>query len=621
MFEQIPQIMALTKSEEVVILFAGDSGDGIQLTGGQFTETVELFGNDISTFPNYPADIRAPVGTTSGVSGFQLKFGSVEVFTPGDQYDVLVVMNAAALKVNLPNLKKGGIIIANLGGFDAKNLKLAKYIDDENPLTDHSLDGYEVHAIDITKLTREALKDSSLGMKEVDRCKNMFVLGFVYWMFNQKLDNTIHFIEQKFTDKPELAEANVEVLKTGYHYGDTSETFTSRFKVKAAKLPRGKYRNVNGNQGVALGLVAAAKHNNFDLFYSSYPITPASDILHELSKHKNFGVKTFQAEDEIAAACAAIGSAFAGGLACTGSSGPGIALKGEALGLAVILELPLVIVNVQRGGPSTGMPTKTEQADLLQALYGRHGEAPMPVLAAASPKDCFGAVYEAAKLAVEHMTPVMLLSDGYIANGAEPWRFPSSDELPEIKIKQVPPNSFRDEQYMPYVRDEFEVRPWVPIGTKGYEHRIGGLEKEILTGNVSYDPVNHEKMVEIRDRKIAKIAEVIPEQEINRGVAGADLCILSWGSTFGAIETAVRDQVEKGVSVAHIHLRYLNPLPRNLGALLSSFGKVLIPEMNKGQLSMLIRDRFLIDAKSLSKMKGLPFTVDEIKEAIQKELS
>ncbi|MCA6078344.1 2-oxoacid:acceptor oxidoreductase subunit alpha [Fulvivirga sp. 1062] len=613
--------MALTKSEEVVILFAGDSGDGIQLTGGQFTETVELFGNDISTFPNYPADIRAPVGTTSGVSGFQLKFGSVEVFTPGDQYDVLVVMNAAALKVNLPNLKKGGIIIANLGGFDAKNLKLAKYIDDENPLTDHSLDGYEVHAIDITKLTREALKDSSLGMKEVDRCKNMFVLGFVYWMFNQKLDNTIHFIEQKFTDKPELAEANVEVLKTGYHYGDTSETFTSRFKVKAAKLPRGKYRNVNGNQGVALGLVAAAKHNNFDLFYSSYPITPASDILHELSKHKNFGVKTFQAEDEIAAACAAIGSAFAGGLACTGSSGPGIALKGEALGLAVILELPLVIVNVQRGGPSTGMPTKTEQADLLQALYGRHGEAPMPVLAAASPKDCFGAVYEAAKLAVEHMTPVMLLSDGYIANGAEPWRFPSSDELPEIKIKQVPPNSFRDEQYMPYVRDEFEVRPWVPIGTKGYEHRIGGLEKEILTGNVSYDPVNHEKMVEIRDRKIAKIAEVIPEQEINRGVAGADLCILSWGSTFGAIETAVRDQVEKGVSVAHIHLRYLNPLPRNLGALLSSFGKVLIPEMNKGQLSMLIRDRFLIDAKSLSKMKGLPFTVDEIKEAIQKELS
>ena len=612
---------ALTKSEEVVILFAGDSGDGIQLTGGQFTETVELFGNDISTFPNYPADIRAPVGTTSGVSGFQLKFGSVEVFTPGDQYDVLVVMNAAALKVNLPNLKKGGIIIANLGGFDAKNLKLAKYIDDENPLTDHSLDGYEVHAIDITKLTREALKDSTLGMKEVDRCKNMFVLGFVYWMFNQKLDNTIHFIEQKFTDKPELAEANVEVLKTGYHYGDTSETFTSRFKVKAAKLPRGKYRNVNGNQGVALGLVAAAKHNNFDLFYSSYPITPASDILHELSKHKNFGVKTFQAEDEIAAVCAAIGSAFAGGLACTGSSGPGIALKGEALGLAVILELPLVIVNVQRGGPSTGMPTKTEQADLLQALYGRHGEAPMPVLAAASPKDCFGAVYEAAKIAVEHMTPVMLLSDGYIANGAEPWRFPSSEELPEIKVKKVPPDAFRDEKYMPYIRDEFEVRPWVPVGTKGYEHRIGGLEKEILTGNVSYDPVNHEKMVEIRDRKIARIADVIPEQEINRGVAGSDLCILSWGSTFGAIETAVRDLVEQGVSVSHIHLRYLNPLPRNLGTLLNSFGKVLIPEMNKGQLSMIIRDRFLIDAKSLSKMKGLPFTVDEIKEAIKKELS
>ena len=611
----------LTPSEEVVVLFAGDSGDGIQLTGGQFTETVELFGNDISTFPNYPADIRAPIGTLSGVSGFQLKFGSVEVFTPGDQYDVLVVMNAAALKVNLPNLKKGGIIIANLSGFDAKNLKLAKYIDDQNPLTDHSLDEYKVHGIDITKLTREALKDSGLSTKEMDRCKNMFVLGFVYWMFNQKPDNTIGFLEKKFRNKPDIRDANIEVLKTGYNFGETSETFTSRFTVEAAKLPPGKYRNINGNQGVALGLVAAANRNDLDLFYSSYPITPASDILHELSKHKNFGVKTFQAEDEIAAVCAAIGAAFAGGLSATGSSGPGIALKGEALGLAVMLELPMVVVNVQRGGPSTGLPTKTEQADLLQALYGRHGEAPMPVLAAASPKDCFDTVYEASRIAVEHMTPVIVLSDGYIANGAEPWRFPAGKDLPKISKPEIPENAMKDDVFLPYVRDENEVRPWVPVGTAGYEHRVGGLEKQLLTGNVSYDPDNHEHMVAIREHKIQCIEDDIPIQVINRGEEGADLCLLSWGSTFGAIETAVRDLINEGYSVAHIHLRYLNPFPKNLEYLLRSFKKIVIPEMNLGQLAMLIRSRLLIDARPVSKMKGLPFTVDEIKEVIKKELS
>ncbi len=611
----------LTPSEEVVILFAGDSGDGIQLTGGQFTETVELFGNDISTFPNYPADIRAPIGTLSGVSGFQLKFGSVEVFTPGDQYDVLVVMNAAALKINLPNLKKGGIIIANLSGFDAKNLKLAKYIDDQNPLTDHSLDDYKLHAIDITKLTREALKDSGLSTKEIDRCKNMFVLGFVYWMFNQKPENTIKFLEGKFKGKPDIRDANIEVLKTGYNFGETSETFTSRFTVAAAKLPPGKYRNINGNQGIALGLVAAANRNNLELFYASYPITPASDILHELSKHKNFGVKTFQAEDEIAAVCAAIGASFAGDLSATGSSGPGIALKGEALGLAVILELPMVVVNVQRGGPSTGLPTKTEQADLLQALYGRHGEAPMPVLAASSPKDCFDTVYEASRLAVEHMTPVLVLSDGYIANGAEPWRFPEGSDLPTITKPDVPENAMRGDAYLPYVRDDEEVRPWVAVGEKGYEHRIGGLEKQLLTGNVSYDPDNHEQMVAIRERKIACIADDIPIQEINRGEENADLCVLSWGSTFGAIETAVRDMIEEGYSVAHIHLRYLNPFPKNLDYLLRSFGKIVIPEMNRGQLAMLIRSRLLIDARPVSKMKGLPYTVDEIKAIIKNELS
>ncbi|MEJ2004780.1 MAG: 2-oxoacid:acceptor oxidoreductase subunit alpha, partial [Cyclobacteriaceae bacterium] len=587
----------LTPSEEVVILFAGDSGDGIQLTGGQFTETVELFGNDISTFPNYPADIRAPIGTLSGVSGFQLKFGSVEVFTPGDQYDVLVVMNAAALKINLPNLKKGGIIIANLSGFDTRNLKLAKYIDNENPLTDHSLDDYKLHAIDITKFTREALKDSGLSTKEMDRCKNMFVLGFVYWMFNQKPENTINFLRKKFDDKPEIRDANIEVLKTGYNFGETSETFTSRFTVEAAKLPPGKYRNINGNQGIALGLVAAANRNDLDLFYASYPITPASDILHELSKHKKFGVKTFQAEDEIAAVCAAIGSSFAGDLSATGTSGPGIALKGEALGLAVILELPMVVVNVQRGGPSTGLPTKTEQADLLQAMYGRHGEAPMPVLAASSPKDCFETVYEASRIAVEHMTPVIVLSDGYIANGAEPWRFPEAADLPPITKPPVPENAWRDDLFLPYARNENEVRPWVAVGTEGYEHRIGGLEKQLLTGNVSYDPDNHAEMVAIRERKVDMIADDIPDQDVNRGEIGAELCLLSWGSTFGAIETAVRDMYVKGFSVAHVHLRYLNPFPKNIETLLRTFNRIIIPEMNRGLLAMLIRSRLLVDAK------------------------
>lgn len=436
--------------KEVVILFAGDSGDGIQFTGGQFTETVELFGNDISTFPNFPAEIRAPIGTEAGVSGFQLKFGSVEVYTPGDQYDVLVVMNAAALKVNLHNLRHGGVIVANTSGFDSKNLKLAKYIDDENPLTNDSLENYEVHAIDISKLTKEALKDSGLSVKEIDRCKNMFVLGFIYWMFSQSPDNTIKFIQHKFKSKPEIADANIKALKTGYHYGETSETFTSRYEVKPAPLQKGKYRNISGNQATALGMVAAANHNNFELMYASYPITPASDILHELSKHKSFGVKTFQAEDEIAAVCAAIGASFGGSLAITGSSGPGIALKAEAMGLAVMLELPLVVVNVQRGGPSTGLPTKTEQADLLQVMYGRNGEAPMPVLAAASPKDCFDTVYEACRIAIEHMTPVVVLSDGYIANGAEPWRFPTSKDLKTITARRPDENDFLNDKFLPY---------------------------------------------------------------------------------------------------------------------------------------------------------------------------
>ena len=602
---------------EVVILFAGDSGDGIQLTGGQFTETVELDGHDISTFPNYPADIRAPQGTLTGVSGFQLKFGSVEVFTPGDQYDVLVAMNAAALKVNLENLKNGGVIIANTSGFDRKNLKLAKYIDNENPLEDNSLEGYEVHSIDVTKLTREALKESGLGVKEIDRCKNMFVLGFIYWMFSQKPENTVRFLREKFRKKPALAEANIKALQTGYNYGDTSETFTTRFAIRPAKLPAGKYRNINGNSAVAIALTAAAKKNDLDLFYASYPITPASEILQELSKHKNFGVKTFQAEDEIAAACAAIGASFGGALSATATSGPGMALKSEAIGLAVMTELPLVIVNVQRGGPSTGLPTKTEQSDLLQAVNGRNGEAPVPVLAIRSPRDAFGTVYEAARIALEHMTPVIVLSDGYIANGAEPWRFPKSNDLPEITPPFVTekPNG----KYLPYKRDEKGVRSWAPAGTKGFEHRIGGLEKEMETGNVSYDPMNHEIMVKQREDKINRIKDYIPPQKIERGTIQDEILILGWGSTYGSIETALRELEAENLSVAHIHLRHLYPFPKNLGELLSGFEKIIIPEMNNGQLAQLIREKYLIEVIRVNKIKGLPFTVNDIKNAVLKE--
>ncbi|WP_258103161.1 2-oxoacid:acceptor oxidoreductase subunit alpha [Marinoscillum sp. MHG1-6] len=606
---------------EVVVLFAGDSGDGIQFTGGQFTETVELFGNDITTFPNFPAEIRAPQGTLSGVSGFQLQFGSVEVFTPGDQYDVLVVMNAAALKVNIDNLKRGGIIIANSSGFDSKNLKLAKYLDGENPLTDHSLDGFEVHAMDITKLTREALKDSGLSVKEVDRCKNMFVLGFIYWMFNQSVDNTVKFIGKKFAKHPEVVDANIKALKTGYHYGDTSETFTTRFKIKSASLPPGKYRNMNGNKGLSLGLIAATHLSDLNLFYASYPITPASDILHELSQHKDMGVKTFQAEDEIAAVCAAIGASFGGALGVTASSGPGIALKGEALGLATILEIPLVCINVQRGGPSTGLPTKTEQADLFQAMYGRNGEAPMVVLATSSPGDCFETAYEACRIAVEHMTPVLLLSDGYIANGAEPWAFPQSKDLKPIELRQATEQD-KDEngQFLPYRRDMKLVRPWVVPGTKGFEHRIGGLEKEVETGNVSYDPANHQRMVELRADKITTIADYIPSQLFDSGDENCDILVIGWGSTFGAIETAIRDLKWQGMNVAHIHLRYLNPFPANLGQIISNFDKIIVPEINNGQLSAILRQHFDCNIIPLNKMKGLPFQVTEIKECILNEL-
>jgi 2-oxoglutarate ferredoxin oxidoreductase subunit alpha len=602
--------------EKVTILFAGDSGDGIQLTGTQFTTNTALFGNDLSTFPDFPAEIRAPLGTVAGVSGFQINFGAVDVYTPGDLCDVLVVMNVAALKKNLTRLKERGTIIVNTAGFDKRNLRLAGVEEGQNPLLNNSLEGYKVHEFDITKLTRESLKDSSLGTKDRDRCKNMFVLGFVYWMYNRKIDSSISFLKTKFSSKPEVLNANIAVLKAGYHFADTCETFSNRFEVKPTKMPSGSYRNIIGNQATALGLIAAAHKSKLDLFYSGYPITTASDILHELAKHKNFGVKTFQAEDEIAAICSAIGASFGGDLPVTASSGPGIALKGEALGLAMMLELPLVIVNVQRGGPSTGLPTKTEQADLLQAVYGRNGEAPIPVIAASSPSDCFTMAYEACRIAIEHMTPVFLLSDGYIANGAEPWRYPTSDTLKPINVTFAKERLDTASAYLPYKRDEKLVREWALPGTKGVEHRLGGLEKDKETGNVSYDPDNHQFMVKVRAEKIAKIADYIPEQHFDTGSVHSKMLILGWGSTYGSIKTVVRDLATEGIDVAHAHLKYIQPMPKNLGDLLAGFDKILIPEINNGQLITLIRDQYLVDAQPLNKIKGVPFESREIKEAI-----
>lgn len=603
-------------ASEITILFAGDSGDGIQLTGSQFTNTTALFGNDVSTFPNFPAEIRAPQGTLAGVSGFQLKFGSDEIHTPGDSCDMLVVMNAAALKANLRQLKKGGVIIANIDGFDHKNLRLAKYPEGVNPIEDQSLDEYKLFTIDVTKITRNTLEGSGLSTKEIDRTKNMFVLGFIYWIYNRSLETTIRFIEQKFGKKPEIVEANVKALKAGYHYGETSETFMMRYKVNPAKIAPGVYRNINGNPATAIGLVAAAKKAGLPMFFASYPITPASDILHDLSKYKNFGVKTFQAEDEIAAICSAIGASFGGSLAVTASSGPGIALKTEAIGLALMLEVPLVIINVQRGGPSTGLPTKTEQADLLQAVYGRNGEAPVPVIAAISASDCFQAAFEACKIALEHTTPVFLLTDGYIANGAEPWKFPTFAELPEIQTNFI--NALAEgEKYLPYKRDEKLVRKLAIPGTPGMEHRIGGLEKEHETGNISYDPENHEFMVKLRAEKVARIADYLPEQTIDHGVDKGKLLILGWGSTYGAIKTAVNLALANGFEVGHAQVRYLNPFPKNLGTLLSNFEHVLIPEINNGQLVRLIRDQYGVDAKGLNKIKGMPFSTDEIFESIK----
>jgi 2-oxoglutarate ferredoxin oxidoreductase subunit alpha len=606
--------------QDVVIKFAGDSGDGMQLTGSQFTNNTALLGIDLATFPDFPAEIRAPQGTLPGVSGYQLRFSSDHIYTPGDECDVLIAMNAAALKSNLGALKKGGKIIANIEGFDSKNLRLANYADGKNPLDDESLESYEVIKIDVTKMTREALKEFSMGMKEKDRAKNMFVLGFLYWMYNRDMATTIKFLKDKFGKKPEIFESNVKALQAGYNFGDTTETFTTTYKVEKAKMQPGIYRSIMGNQALTYGLIAASVKSGLPVFLGSYPITPASDILHELSRYKSFGVRTFQAEDEIAGITAAIGASYGGSLGVTTTSGPGLALKSEAMGLAVMLEIPLLICDIQRGGPSTGLPTKTEQSDLLQAYYGRNGECPMPIISASTPSDCFSAVYEAVRIAIQHMTPVIFLSDGYIANGAEPWKFPKSQDLPAIEVKFKKTPGPGEDKFQPYLRDEKLARAWAIPGTPGLEHRIGGLEKQNITGNVSYEPENHQLMVKIRQEKVDRIADYIPLQKIDNGPSKGKLLVLGWGSTYGAIKSAVVEILQEGYTVAHAHLRYLRPFPKNLGEILKNYDHVLVPEINNGQLVKIIRDQYFVDAKPYNKIMGVPITKTEMLMKIREML-
>jgi len=607
--------------QDVVIKFAGDSGDGMQLTGQQFTNNTALLGIDLATFPDFPAEIRAPLGTLPGVSGFQIHFSSNRVYTPGDICDVLVAMNAAALKVNLKGLKKGGKIIANIEGFDTKNLRLAAYPDGVNPLEDGSLDGYDLTKVDVTKLTREALKAyTDLGNKERDRAKNMFVLGMIYWLYNRDLDTTIEYLKDKFKKKESILNSNIDVLKAGYFYGETAELFSSRYKVEKAKMDPGTYRSIMGNQALSMGLIAAAQKSGLQLFLGSYPITPATDILHELSKYKNFNVKTFQAEDEIAGISAAIGASYGGSIGLTTTSGPGMALKTEAMGLAMMLEIPLVIVNIQRGGPSTGLPTKTEQSDLMQAYYGRNGEAPIPIIATSTPSDCFDLAFEAVRIALQHMTPVILLSDGYIANGAEPWKFPSAADLPTIEVKFKKALDEGEEKFLPYKRNEKGARPWAIPGTPGLEHRIGGLEKQAETGNVSYDSENHEFMVKAREAKVEKIADYIPLQTIDSGAEKGKVLILGWGSTYGTIKSAALHLQSQGKQVSHAHIKYMRPFPKNLGDILKNFETVVIPEINNGQLIKIIRDKYFVDAKGYNKIMGVPITKQELVTAVEQYL-
>jgi len=605
----------LEELDTVTIRFAGDSGDGMQLTGTQFTNTSAMVGNDISTLPDFPAEIRAPAGSLPGVSGFQLNFSSQDIRTPGDQPNVLVAMNPAALKVNLPDLEEGGTLIINSDEFTKENLGHAAY--GTNPLEDGSLSGYRVHKLPISTLNRNALKGNvQLSRKEIDRSKNFFALGVLYWLYDRPLDPTLNWINAKFKKNPELIKANEVALKTGYNFAETTEVFTTHYTVKKAVIAPGRYRKITGNEATAIGFVTAAELAGRPLFYGSYPITPASDILHELARHKNFGVKTFQAEDEIAAVCAAIGASFAGHVGLTGTSGPGVALKQEAIGLAVMTELPLVIVNVQRGGPSTGLPTKTEQADLFQAVWGRNGECPAIVIAPATPGDCFNMAIEAVRLAFKYMVPVFYLSDGYLANGAEPWAVPAIEKLPRIPVTFAsdPAN------FMPYARDEVTLaRPYALPGTPGLEHRIGGIEKQHITGNVNYDPENHHLMVKLRQEKVDRAAADVPPVETFGDPTGKVL-VLGWGSTYGSITTAVEKMQQEGKSVSSAHLRHLNPFPANLGEVLAGFETVLIPEMNLGQLCTMIRARYLIDAVPFSKVKGRPFQIREIIRKVEEYL-
>lgn len=598
---------------DVTVMFAGDSGDGMQLTGTQFSDTTAIVGNDLSTLPDYPAEIRAPAGTLYGVSGFQLHFGSKDIHTPGDSPDVLVAMNPAALKTNLKNTKPTSVIIVNSDAFDLKSLKTAGY--DANPLEDETLTGHKVFQVPITSLTSNALEETSLSPKDVQRCKNFFALGLMYWLFNRPLEPTQKWIESKFSDNPEYVDANKRALKAGYNFGEHTEIFTTRYTVEPAELEKGTYRNVSGNEAISLGFLAASERSGLPLFLGSYPITPASEILHFLSRYKNFGVKTFQAEDEIAGITSAIGASFGGSLAITTTSGPGMALKSEAMGLAVMTELPLVIINIQRGGPSTGLPTKTEQADLNQAIFGRNGEAHIPVIAASTPSDCFYMSLEATRIAVKYMTPVILLSDGYIANGSEPWKVPQVADLPEIKVeKRTDPENFE-----PYMRDENLSRPWAVPGSPGLEHRIGGLEKAHITGNVSYDPDNHDYMVRLRTEKIKNIVNDIPPLEVDGDDEG-ELLVLGWGGTYGAIIEAVSQARAEGLKVSQAHLKYLNPMPKNTEEVLRSFKKILIPELNLGQLARLIRGEYLIEVESYTKVKGLPFKSFDLKNKISELL-
>ncbi|MGA2418910.1 MAG: 2-oxoacid:acceptor oxidoreductase subunit alpha [Candidatus Acidiferrum sp.] len=600
--------------DRAVIRFAGDSGDGMQITGSQFTNTVALYGNDIATFPDYPAEIRAPAGTLPGVSGFQLHFSSDDINTPGDAIDVLIAMNPAALRVNLADLKANGILIVNSDSFGENDLRKAQMT--VNPLEDHSLDKFRLFPVELERLTRRALEHLGLDAKSMDRCKNFFALGMCYWLYNRSMDSTVRWINDKFSKKPLLVEANQLAMKAGYSYCEATEAFQISYEIPPAHLSPGLYRSMSGNQALALGFVTASQKSGLKLFQGSYPITPASDILHELSQYKDFGVMTFQAEDEIAAITSSIGAAYAGALALTTTSGPGMALKTEALGLAVAIEIPLVIVNVQRGGPSTGLPTKTEQADLLQAMFGRNSEAPIPIIAASTPGDCFWAAIEACRIAVKYMVPVILLSDGYLANGAEPWRVPELSDIPEIPVNFASdPNGFK-----PYKRNpDTLARPWAIPGTPGLEHRIGGLEKQDVSGNINYEPLNHENMVRIRAAKVTGIVQDIPDA-VPAGDQDGDLLIVAWGSTHGSITAAVKSQRAQGRRIGHLHLRHLNPMPANLAQIFKRYKKILVPELNMGQLLWLLRAKYLVDAIGLNKIQGRPFKQAELEQKIEEVL-